>query len=273
VHIGGEAMGATQSIPLDACAPGQEVDIRVGFVAPLDPGTHESFWKLATPDGQLFGERVWIKINVPAPRITTVAEALAQEAEGAAARGATRSAIATPRAPQPLKPEQMGGKTLKEYDPELYAAWSEHVRQGFQNNTVMFNRILEGFMTPYQTTIWMYRILFAVGILAFIAAVVLAATAETTGRAIGTAALFGGLGVVTFLSYFISRPMQALEENLQFITWLGIVYNTYWSRLTYAMDHDTFHQQVEDANDDAIKSINEMLDKHAAFNKGRPGLR
>ncbi len=96
----------------------------------------------------------------------------------------------------------------------------------------MFNRILTGFMNPYYTTIWMYRILFGVGIAAFLVAAVLSAWTKQAGFGL----IFGGLSIIAFLSYFLSRPLQALEENLQFITWLGIIYNTYWIRLTYAMD-------------------------------------
>jgi hypothetical protein len=163
---------------------------------------------------------------------------------------------------------------LRELDPELYKAWSEHIRQGFVNNNIMFNRILEGFMRPYQTTIWMYRILFGIGVASFIASVVMAFVMQDRppATAIGTTALFGGLSIVAFLSYFVSRPLQALEQNLQFITWLGIVYNTYWSRLVGTTDPATQHKELEDATNDAVDSIKEMLDKHAAHSRQRPGL-
>ena len=38
----------------------------------------------------------------------------------------------------------------------------------FENNQVMFSRVLEAFLNPYWTTVWMYRVLFGVGIAAFI---------------------------------------------------------------------------------------------------------
>jgi hypothetical protein len=174
--------------------------------------------------------------------------------------------------PAPVAPVSADGKPLKESDPELYQAWADHIKQGFVNNNIMFNRILDGFMRPYQTTIWMYRILFGVGILAFLAAVVMALIKDQPAAAIGTSLVFGGLSVLAFLSYFVSRPMQALEENLQFITWLGIVYNTYWARLVNANDPATVQQELEDATTDAVTSIKEMLDKHAAFSRQRPGL-
>jgi hypothetical protein len=38
--------------------------------------------------------------------------------------------------------------------------------------------------------------------------------------------VFGGPSAASFLSYWIGRPLQALERDLKFITWLGIIYNT-----------------------------------------------
>lgn len=280
-QVPGESAGITgpHSVAIATGVPGAEVAIAVELTAPLMAGTHVSTWRMMSPDGEFFGQRVWTQIVVDAE---TAPRAMRTGSGSATMERAAESAVASPRlmhgeatarSPQPLKPEQMGGKTLKEYDPELYVAWSEHIKQGFENNTIMFNRILEGFMQPYRTSIWLYRILFGVGILAFVVSVAMAIWSDRSLAQVGGAALFGGLGLAAVLSFFVSRPLQALEENLQFITWLGIVYNTYWSRVTYAMDHDTFHKQIEDANNDAINSIKEMLDKHAAQSKSRPGLR
>ncbi|MBK6433774.1 hypothetical protein [Candidatus Amarolinea dominans] len=76
-----------------------------------------------------------------------------------------------------------------------------------------------------------------------------------------------------FSSFFVSKPLQALEENLQFITWLGIIYNSYWTRLVQAQDPATFEQVVQDTTEDAIKQIKELMDKHTERSTNRPGLR
>jgi hypothetical protein len=178
------------------------------------------------------------------------------------------------RLPFPIPDDQLDGKLRHEADPELYKAWRTHIEQGFKNNQTMFDEVLRGFMGPYWTTVWMYRLLFGVGILAFVAAIVLAyVTQDNPATAIGSAAIFGGLGVVAFLSYFLSRPMQALEENLQFITWLGIVYNSYWTRLAYISESEKVQEEISAATDESIARIREMLDKHAESSGKRPGLR
>ena len=178
------------------------------------------------------------------------------------------------RLPQPLGPDQLGGKTLAEVDIALYEAWRAHIESGFKNNQTMFDRILNGFMGPYWTTVWMYRALFVVGILAFVAAIVLAyVTQDNPTTAIGGAALFGGVGVLAFLSFFLSRPLQALEENLQMITWLGIIYNTYWTRMAYISQLDTVQEDIDAASSKTIEQIKELLDKHSELSGKRPGLR
>lgn len=166
-------------------------------------------------------------------------------------------------------PQPSVNQTMRELDPQLYEYWREHVRQGFERNDEMFQRIVRGFMRPYHYTVAMYIILFAVGVLMFVAAAVLSIVFQEPLYGL----ILGGLGVVAFLTFFISRPLQALEENLNLITWLGIVYNTYWTRLLYSMDQNTVQGDLEDATQDAIKEIKQLLDKHSELSGKRPGLR
>ena len=126
-------------------------------------------------------------------------------------------------------------ESLRDLDPELYAAWRAHVLEGFNHNREMFERLVEAFMGPYYTTVWLYRVTFGVGLTAFLTAVGLSLY---TGQAM-FGLVFGGVGVATFVTFFLSRPLRALEENLNFITWLGVIYNTYWTRLVYAMNMDS----------------------------------
>src|SRR5712692_9374207 len=97
-------------------------------------------------------------------------------------------------------------------DPEVYEAWRKHIVNGFHQNNEMFKKLLDAFMRPYWLTVWMYRALFLIGVAGFIAAVVLG-----VWGGLGFATLFGGLSVVMFLSFFISQPLRALEQNLEFI--------------------------------------------------------
>jgi hypothetical protein len=150
----------------------------------------------------------------------------------------------------------------------LYEVWREHIREGFERNNEMFRRVLDGFMRPYYTTIWMYRTLFAVGIASFVVAVALSVLIRQPIFSLG----FAGLSVAAFISYFLSRPLRSLEENLEFITWLGLVYNTYWTRLAYMRDEKTVQQDLAQATKDATDEIEQLIEKHAVLAGKRPGL-
>lgn len=165
----------------------------------------------------------------------------------------------------PLPPGEEAG-LLRDMDPTLYTYWREHVREGFEQNSEMFNRILDAFMEPYYTTVWMYRVIFAVGVLAFIAAVGLSIWTQEPWYGL----IFGGLSAAAFISYFFNRPLQALEENLHFITWLGIIYNTYWTRLAYMFDRNSVQNDLRSATEDAVQDLDRLLDKHARMSGRRP---
>lgn len=169
----------------------------------------------------------------------------------------------TARLPVPPKPGN-----LAEIDPELYAAWRKHVLDGFSNNQKMFEHLTNAFMGPYQTTVQLYRLTFFVGLGAFVVAALLSAFTQQVMFGV----LFGGIGVSAFVSYFITRPLRALEENLNFITWLGVIYNSYWTRLVYAMSMETVQADIASITNDFTKQMQELLDKSEALHKDRPGI-
>lgn len=198
-----------------------------------------------------------VAVGQPTPR--ALAEVVTMTAPAQATQ-AVALPMPGPFISQPGEPQAM--------DPELLAAWRKHVEQGLENNNIMFNRVLRAFMTPYYLTVTMYILLFLVGVGLF----VVAAWLSYANRGDTTVYFFGGLGVVTFLAFFVSKPLRALEENLQFITWLGIVYNTYWTRLLYMQDSTTVHTDLKDATSQAETSIDKLIDKNTALSKERPGF-
>ncbi|HXF61733.1 MAG TPA: NBR1-Ig-like domain-containing protein, partial [Caldilineaceae bacterium] len=255
VWTGHKSLGAPPQVAVPACAPGEEVQVEVEQVAPAEAGVHLSTWQMSNPQDELFGDRVWTLIQVesqPAATLTPLRPLSAGLAGPAAL-------------PAPALPPPGSG----EIDAELLPAWRKHIEQQLNNNQTMFQQILQGFMNPYWTTVWLYRILFGLGVAAFIVAAALA----FSGRSGWTAALFGGISLASVLGFCLVRPLQALEENLQFITWLGLIYNTYWVHLTYANDPATVHEQVDKATADAITGIQTLMAKHAAAAAKRPWLR
>ena len=179
---------------------------------------------------------------------------------------------------QPLKPEGLNqGKplALPQIDEgmvatvpeELRQAWTKYMVNGFENNEKMFKRTLDAFMRPYNITIYMYVALFIIGILFFVVAAVLGFRGDQSLLAIG----FGGLSIISFITFFIRQPVQALEENLEFISWLGVAFNTYWTRLMYISNKQNVQDELKAATDDFSSTVERLIEKHAKLRGERPG--
>jgi len=168
--------------------------------------------------------------------------------------------------PQPLGLPIPPGAENKP-DADVYNAWKKHMISGYEQNRQMFKQVLDGFMRPYWMTVWMYRVMFLVGIGGFILAIILG-----VWKGIQFSLLFGGLSVATFLTYFISQPLRSLEQNIQFITWLGIIYNSYWTRLMYANETSTIQADLEGIVNKSIEEIMQMVDKHSQLVNKRPDI-
>lgn len=166
--------------------------------------------------------------------------------------------------PPPRPPP--GNVADAELPPELKAAWLEHMVNGFKQNERMFHDTLQAFMKPYRLTVWLYASLFAVGLGLFVVAAVLG----LRGGESVTALAFAGLGVTSFLAFFLRHPLRALEENLECITWLGVAFNTYWTRLMYMSDTATIQADLRAAEADFQASVEKLITQHATLREQRP---
>lgn len=63
-RIAGDAMGAPEEIALYPARSGTHAVIRILFTAPDEPGIHRSAWQAINPDGQPFGDAVYVEVNV-----------------------------------------------------------------------------------------------------------------------------------------------------------------------------------------------------------------
>ncbi|GFZ03869.1 ubiquitin-associated (UBA)/TS-N domain-containing protein [Actinidia rufa] len=66
----GDKLSVEASVELQISADGlpveNELDVAVDFTAPEHPGRYISYWRMASPSGQKFGQRVWVLIQVDA---------------------------------------------------------------------------------------------------------------------------------------------------------------------------------------------------------------
>ena len=156
---------------------------------------------------------------------------------------------------------------LKAQHPDLYQAYVEHIKEGYKNNGRIFDDVRRAFMRSHNSTVVMYWLLFAVGVATVVTGIVLAAQ----GNAL-SGAIFLGVGVAAFVTYFISRSTQSIEENLLYITWLGVIYNSYWTHLAWATQRDTAQAELDKATTDALKQLEKLVNRHAKATKERPNL-
>lgn len=62
--VGGTPFGVAEEQPLYPAKAGTQATLRILFVAPTEPGTYQSTWQAVDPDGNLFGDTVYMEIVV-----------------------------------------------------------------------------------------------------------------------------------------------------------------------------------------------------------------
>ena len=62
--LGGDPLGAVQEQPLYPARAGTQAVLRIVFIAPGLAGTYESSWQAVAPDGNVFGDSIYIKVSV-----------------------------------------------------------------------------------------------------------------------------------------------------------------------------------------------------------------
>lgn len=252
-HYGGliqkwvQAFGVLRQDPASA-------SFTIGGEATLPDDLDAAISFLPMPIGSALFAQAQPAISVPAPAATV---APATTTAPAATPAVATAADAVVSQPAPVMDER------------LYNLWLDHIKHGFENNNIMFNRVLRAFMVPYYMTIAMYVIMFAVGIGLFVVAARLSSQQGTQLAGL----FFGGLGIASFLGYFMSKPLRSLEENLQFITWLGIVYNSYWTRLLYMQNNTTIQADLKEATAEAVTQIEHILNKNVEVAYKRPDVK
>ena len=64
-------MGGQPAAVLGTVAPGATTDISVKLVAPMQPGQYQGFWQMLNAQGQPFGQKMWVRIQVPGGLLPT----------------------------------------------------------------------------------------------------------------------------------------------------------------------------------------------------------
>jgi hypothetical protein len=62
--VSGDPLGVAPTQALFPARKGSQATLRIQFTAPKDPGIYRSAWQAAGPDGQAFGDTIFIQIEV-----------------------------------------------------------------------------------------------------------------------------------------------------------------------------------------------------------------
>lgn len=62
--VGGDSLGTPESLPLYPARAGARITLSIQFIAPSFAGTYESQWQAVSPDGESFGDAVYLLITV-----------------------------------------------------------------------------------------------------------------------------------------------------------------------------------------------------------------
>jgi hypothetical protein len=73
IHVSSNAFQATDEIALYPASAGSVAVWQVQLIAPFEPGDHISIWQARSPEGDLFGEQVylWVVVATPTPAPTS----------------------------------------------------------------------------------------------------------------------------------------------------------------------------------------------------------
>jgi hypothetical protein len=66
-HLGGAVLGAAEEAMLYPARAGTQATIQILFTAPFTDGVYESAWQAYDPNGNPFGQPIYIRITVAAP--------------------------------------------------------------------------------------------------------------------------------------------------------------------------------------------------------------
>jgi len=94
-HISGDKMSAPHRVPLAPQKPNTPVQVSIDFTAPSRPGKVTSKWRVAGPDGKLFGDFLWATIVVKPSGASAAASAMDVETAHVSASAAAAAAAAT----------------------------------------------------------------------------------------------------------------------------------------------------------------------------------
>lgn len=151
----------------------------------------------------------------------------------------------------------LSGLQMESVDPRLYEGYRGYTLEKFIATNQRAERIFETYLSAYRTVVWMYRITFGVGVISFLISIIFALYSSQWVFPL----IFGSISIVTFVTIFLYKPPELLEQGLEFPTWLETIQNFGTLRAAYLTDVSTISAALVDICNDTTQQIERIIDK------------
>ena len=162
----------------------------------------------------------------------------------------------------PIPAESQGAKPTDEMQKVVDQAQRELMQNVARASRSTMRRIGASFTGHLAMNV----LLFLVGIGSFAVAVYKGLENPDQADAVVSAA-FGGLTAASFITYFITRPMDSVATSGPEAAWLLGMVNTYWTKLIYLNDPVKFPTEIEKAQKAFEASMKAYVEAVAAHRK------
>ncbi|HSM01804.1 MAG TPA: hypothetical protein VK960_05080 [Acidimicrobiia bacterium] len=116
----------------------------------------------------------------------------------------------------------------------------------------------------FATMKWMFLVVFMIALGAMVAAIRIATDVPADGYDWAHAGVVAGVAAMSVLLFTVllyMRPLAALERNSVVQSFLTVVVNSYWTRLTYVQDASDIDSHLEEATAYAVDHLAALLDR------------
>jgi len=130
-HISGDKMSAPYRVPMGPQKPNTLAQVSIDFTAPSRPGKITSKWRVAGPDGKLFGHSLWATIVVKPSGASAVASAVTPKAMDVETAHASASAAAVATSPAPVETAHASAASAASVAPATSSGLQQLLAMGF----------------------------------------------------------------------------------------------------------------------------------------------
>lgn len=131
-------------------------------------------------------------------------------------------------------------------------------------NQSEYLRAARGQRFAFATMKWLFLVVFLIALGAMIAAIRIATDVPEGGYDWARAGVVAGvatMAIVLFSLLLFMRPLAALERNSVVQSFLTVVVNSYWARLSSLKDAADIAEHLEDATAYTVEHLGALLDR------------